>query len=63
MANPRNVVVLAKHYRGKGLTQHQAIATANRRRLTILSNKLLGRRLARSGAWDSEKEVYPVLSQ
>lgn len=62
MANPGNVVVLAKPDGTNKFSQRDAINLANQRRLIILSNKLLDQRLVLSDTWKSEKPVYPAWS-
>jgi hypothetical protein len=62
MANPGNVVVLAKYEGGKGLTQVEAIRLANKRKLAIVPNTELNRRLVLTDTYKGEKDVYPAWS-
>ncbi|MCX6770659.1 MAG: hypothetical protein NTX79_01250 [Candidatus Micrarchaeota archaeon] len=54
------VTKLAQYDNSKGLTQKEAISTANRMNSRILSNKEFDGRLVLSDTWKSEKEVYPA---
>ena len=51
---------LAQYGNSKGLTQKEAISTANRMGSRILANKEFDGRLVLSDTWKSEKEVYPA---
>ncbi len=62
MANAQKVTIIAQYDNGKGLTQDEAVATANQRKLIILSNKLLDARVVTSDQWTKENEVYPTWS-
>ncbi len=61
MANAK-VTRIAQYDNKKGLTQDNAVATANQKKLILLSNKLLDARLVTSDQWKKEKEVYPAWS-
>ena len=54
------VTKLAQYDNSKGLTQKEAISTANRMGSRILANKEFDGRLVLSDTWKSEKEVYPA---
>ena len=54
------VTKLAQYDNSKGLTQREAISTANRMGSRILANKEFDGRLVLSDTWKSEKEVYPA---
>ena len=54
------VITLAQYDNSKGLTQKEAISTANRMNARILTNKEFDGRLVLSDTWKSEKEVYPA---
>ncbi len=57
-----NVVKIAQYDGKQGLNQRQAVEIANTRRFNLLTNKQLDERLVKTGAWKSEKEVYPAWS-
>ena len=54
------VTKLAQYDNSKGLTQREAISTANRMGSRILANKEFDGRLVLSDTRKSEKEVYPA---
>ena len=54
------VTKLAQYDNSKGLTQKEAISTANRMNSRILTNKEFDGRLVLSDTWKSEKEIYPA---
>ena len=54
------ITKLAQYDNSNGLTQKEAIATANRMGARILSNKEFDQRLVLSDTYKSEKEVYPA---
>ena len=56
------VTKLAQYDNSKGLTQKEAISTANRMNSRILTNKEFDGRLVLSDTWKSEREVYPAWS-
>jgi len=57
-----NVTKIAQYDGNKGLTQRQAVETANQRKLNLLTNKQFDERLVLTDTWKKEKEVYPAWS-
>jgi len=55
-----NKCVLDNVDNSKGMTAKQTIDTANRRMLTLLSNKEFDQRLVKTDIWKGEKWIYPI---